>query len=211
MNRRMILTGGGALAALTPLGLVSSSGGANGATGDRKPAAQYLFQDGPDWFTNAEVQTHEGKTVRFYDDLMKGKIVLFNFFFTSCDNICPRMTDNLVRVQELLGDRVGRDIFMYSISLQPFVDTPETLRAYAKSRGVGPGWLFLTGKPADIERLRHRLGFVDSDPVQDADLEEHIGTVRIANEPLHRWVMGPALANPEAIVRTVSRVIPGGL
>jgi protein SCO1/2 len=97
---------------------------------------------------------------------------------------------------------------MISISLRPEHDTPEVLAAYARSYSVGPGWLFLTGGKDDIELLRHRLGFVDSDPVQDRDLEEHIGTVRMANEPLHRWAMSPALLNPGALVRALKRVIP---
>ena len=211
MNRRMFFAAGGAVAALAPLGLwTANTGAANGAaSGKREDPA--LPQDGPKWFTNALVQTDDGRTVRFYDDLLKDKIVLINFFFTGCDAICPLMTANLVKVQGLLGPRMGRDIFMYSISLQPHTDTPETIRSYAVSHGVRPGWSFLTGQPRDIERLQHRLGFVDSDPVQDADLEQHIGTVRIANVPLHRWAMSPALSNPEVIVRTVSRVIPGGL
>ena len=146
--------------------------------------------------------------MRFYADVMKGKILLINFFFTECDAVCPLMTENLVRVQELLAPRVGTDIFMVSITLQPEHDTPEMLAAYARTYGVGPGWLFLTGKRSDIELLRHRLGFVDSDPTQDADLEQHIGTVRIANEPLRRWAMCPALLDPAALVRTVKRVIP---
>jgi protein SCO1/2 len=203
MNRRMFLAVGGAVAAHAPLALRSARGALADSTA--------LPQDGPEWFTNALVQTHEGRRVRFYDDMMKDKIVLINFFFTSCEAICPLMTDNLVKVQEMLGPRMGRDIFMYSISLQPYTDTPETLRAYMSGRGVRPGWSFLTGKPDDIETLRYRLGFVDSDPAQDADPEQHIGTVRIANVPLHRWAMSPALSNPEVIVRTVSRVIPGGL
>ena len=167
-----------------------------------------LAQNGEEWFTNVEVKTHDGRTLRFYDDVMKGKILLINFFYTDCDAICPLMTENLARVQELLGARVGDDIRMVSISLQPEHDTPEVLAAYAKGFGAGPGWLFLTGRPADIEILRHRLGFVDLDPAEDADLEQHIGTVRIANEPMHRWVMSPALLNPPAIVRAVNRVIP---
>src|SRR4051794_14019179 len=76
---------------------------------------------------------------------------------------------NLANLPDLLGDRFGRDIFMYSISLQPEHDTPERLADYASLYGVGPGWLLLTGKATDIELLRHRLGFVDSDPAQDAD------------------------------------------
>ncbi len=200
MNRRaFFIAGAGAGVALAALGLPAAS------------KASPFRQDGADWFTNAELRTHEGKTVRFYDDLMKDKIVLINFMFTDCGDVCPGMTQNLTDVQKLLGDRVGRDIFMYSISLEPETDTPEKLKAYAETFDVGPGWLFLTGARDDVEVLRQRLGFVDSDPVQDADLEQHIGTVRIANVPLHRWMMSPALLAPEAIVRSVMRVIPGSL
>jgi protein SCO1/2 len=202
MNRRAFLSTGGRVGAALALAAF--------AVPSTSRAAPFR-QDGEAWFTNAELQTHEGKTVRFYDDLMKDKIILVNFMFTECGDICPGMTQNLADVQKLLGDRVGRDIFMYSISLEPENDTPEKLKAYAETFDVGPGWLFLTGARPDIEVLRHRLGFVDSDPVQDADLDQHIGTVRIANVPLHRWMMAPALLAPEAIVRSVMRVIPGSL
>jgi protein SCO1 len=195
MNRRKLLVGAAATA-LAPIALASSG------------KAQTAQQSGAEWFTNVEVTTHDGRTLRFYDDVMRGKILLINFFFTECDAICPLMTENLVRVQDLLAPRIGRDIFMVSITLQPGHDTPEVLAAYARTYGVGPGWVFLTGGKADIELLRHRLGFVDSNAVQDADPEQHIGTVRIANEPLHRWAMSPALVDPAALVRTVKRVIP---
>ena len=195
MNRRELLVGAIA-AALAPLALASSGN------------AEDVRQSGAGWFTNVAVKTQDGRTLRFYDDVMKGKILLINFFFTDCDAICPLMTENLARVQELLGARVGNEIRMVSITLQPEHDTPEVLAAYAKTYGAGPGWLFLTGKKDDIELLRHRLGFVDIDPVVDADPEQHIGTVRIANEPMHRWAMSPALLDPAALVRAVNRVIP---
>ena len=194
MDRRMFFVA--AATSLVPLVSVSAA------------KARTLHQDGAEWFTNVAVTAHDGTTFRFYDDLLKGKIVLVNFFYSECDELCPLATQNLAAVRELLGPRVGRDIFMYSISLRPERDTPERLAAYAKTYGVGPGWLLLTGKPDDIDLLRHRLGFVDSDPAQDADPEQHLGTVRIANEPLHRWIMTPALLNPAAIVRAVKRVIP---
>ena len=195
MERRHFLGGIGA-AGLVPFGLGSS------------PAAAALHQDGVEWFTNVAVNTHDGRTLSFYDDLLRGKIVLINFFYTSCDEVCPLVTQNLCFVHDMLAPRMGKDIFMYSISLQPERDTPERLAAYARTYGVGPGWLLLTGKPDDIELLRHRLGFVDSDPLQDADPEQHLGTVRIANEPKHRWIMTPGLLSPAAIVRSVKRVIP---
>jgi protein SCO1/2 len=195
MDRRKFFVSAAATA-LAPFALAASG------------KARDLPQDGAAWFTNVEVKTQDGRTLRFYDDVLKGKIVLINFFYTECDAICPLMTENLARVQELLGPRVGKDIFMVSISLQPEHDTPEVLAAYAQTYGVGPGWTFLTGQKDDIELLRHRLGFVDSDKVEDADPDQHVGTVRITNEPMHRWAMSPALLNPAAMIRAVKRVIP---
>ena len=195
MERRSFLAGAAA-GALAPFTLAASV------------RAQHLHQDGVEWFTDVAVQTQDGRTLRFYDDVLKGRIVIINFFYAECDVLCPMMTENLVRVQDLLGPRVGRDIFMCSITLQPDHDTPEVLAAFARRYGVGPGWQFLTGRPDDIELLRHRLGFVDSNPVRDADLERHLGNVRIGNVPMHRWTMCPALLDPAAIVRAVKRAIP---
>jgi protein SCO1 len=121
------------------------------------------------------------------------------------------MTFNLVQVQKLLGDRVGRDIFMYSITLRPEQDSVLDLAAYAKAHSVDPGWLFLTGAPADIERLRYALGFYDPDPVVDQEATSHVGMVRIGNDAYQRWGMAPALARPEQIlshVRHLDRSAP---
>ena len=175
-----------------------------------RAAGAALHQSGEAWFTNVPLRTHEGRAVRFYDDLLKGKIVLINLMYTRCDNICHGATQNLAYVQELLAHRMGRDIFMYSISIDPRYDTPERPAAYAKSFGAGPGWLFLTADRRDyVELLRMRLGFKDSDPNQDANPDEHTGTVRLGNEPLHLWGMAPSFTKPELIVRSVRRLMPG--
>ena len=159
------------------------------------------------YYTNVELTTHEGKKVRFYDDLIKGKIVILNFMYTLCGEICPGMTDNLVEVQRRLGDRVGRDVFIYSFTLQPQFDGPEELAKYAEQHGAGKnGWAFLTGKPEDLEMLRRKLGFVDLVPEIDADVTEHIGVVRIGNETTDRWAASPALADPDVIVDAVLRL-----
>lgn len=156
-----------------------------------------------DYFPNFTLYTHEGKPVRFYEDLICGRLVMLNMFYATCDGICPGMTSNLVQVQKMLGKRVGRDIFMYSISLKPAEDTPKVLKAYARSYKAGPGWLFLTGKPAEIEVLRQKLGFTDPNPSVDADKSQHTGMIRIGNERFDRWSMCPALAEPDQIVNTV--------
>lgn len=159
---------------------------------------------------NLTLWTHEKKKVRLYDDLLKDKIFLINMFFVACtDGKCPLVTANLARVQPLLGERFGRDIFMYSISLDPVKDTPESLHAYAKLFNVKPGWLFLTGdkdKPEEIERLRKALGYWDPDPKVDADKTSHIGLVRVGNEPVDRWTSAPTLAEPREIARILSYV-----
>ncbi len=152
---------------------------------------------------NVELMTQDGKRVYFYDDLVKDKIVVINFMYAHCEKLCPTMTANLVRVQKILHDRIGHDIFMYSITLKPEEDTSQVLKQYADMHGTGPGWLFLTGKPADIELLRRSLGFTSSDPAEDADKSTHIGMLRIGNEPMLRWSACPAEANTEWIATSI--------
>jgi protein SCO1/2 len=157
-------------------------------------------------FPNVTLTTHDGKKVKFYDDLLKDKIVIINFMYVKCDGKCPGTTANLVQVQKLLGDRVGKDIFIYSITLKPEEDTPKTLAAYAKAYKVGRGWKFLTGDPKDIELLRQKLGFIDRDPARDADKSNHIGMLRWGNEPHTLWAGCPASLAPGKIVKEISLV-----
>jgi protein SCO1/2 len=157
-------------------------------------------------FPNVLLTTHEGRKVRFYDDLIKDKIVLINFMYAKCEGVCPGITMNLARVQKLLGDRVGKDIFMYSFTLKPEEDTPGSLAAYAEMHHTKPGWLFLTGGRDDMELLRRKLGFTDPDPVVDAVKSSHIGNVRYGNEPLQRWGACPGLAKASWIAESISWV-----
>jgi protein SCO1 len=159
-------------------------------------------------FPNVSLTNQEGKKVLFYDDLIKNKIVVINFMYTRCEGVCPGITTNLVRVQRILGDRVGRDIFMYSFSLKPKEDTPENMAAYAKMHKAGPGWQFLTGDPADLELLRRKLGFTNPDPAQDADVTQHIGNIRYGNEPLERWGACPGLSNAKFIAEEIGWLVP---
>ena len=155
------------------------------------------------YFPNVLLTTHEGKKVRFYDDLIKGKIVMINMMYAECEGVCPGITANLVRVQKALGKRVGRDIFMYSITLKPEQDSPKILKDYARMHGAKPGWSFLTGAPRDIELLRRKLGFTNPDPKLDADSSQHVGMVRYGNEPLQQWAASPGLAAPSWIAESV--------
>ncbi len=159
-------------------------------------------------FPNLLLTTHEGKKVRFYDDLIKDKIVLLNFMYVKCDGICMPITMNLKRVQELFGARMGRDIFIYSFTLKPEQDTVASLSHYAHMHNVKPGsgWTFLTGSVADMELLRRKLGYVDPDPVVDKDKSNHIGVIKYGNEPLQRWGGCPGMSKASWIVKSVSWV-----
>jgi len=158
---------------------------------------------------DVEVITQDGNKVRFYEDLIKGKIVLINFFYADCEKFCPPMTANLAKVQKLLGDRVGKDIFMYSLTLKPQHDSAEVLKHYAHMNNAQPGWQFLTGTPEVMENLRRTLGFIDPDPVVDADTSTHIGIVLYGNDTLNRWSACPALTKASEIVRSISWLDPG--
>jgi protein SCO1/2 len=158
----------------------------------------------PDPFPNVVLQSHDGRTVHFYDDLIAGKTVVINFMYVHCEALCPLMTTNLLKVQELLGERVGRDVFMYSLTLDPRRDTPRALADYATAHGVKPGWQFLTGKASDLERLRRRLGFVDPNPKVDADRSQHVGVILYGDETLGRWAACPAMTSPTQVVQYIT-------
>jgi protein SCO1 len=157
-------------------------------------------------FPNVVLTTHEGRKVRFYDDLIKNKIVVINFMYVKCEEVCPGITANLVKLQKLLGSRLGRDIFMYSFTLKPEQDSPEVLRRYAEAYHAKKGWTFLTGTPADMELLRRKLGFTDPDPKLDADKSNHIGNIRYGNEPLQLWGSCPGLSKASWMAESISWV-----
>ena len=155
------------------------------------------------YFPNVLLYTHENKPARFYDDLVKGKLVLINFFFTTCGSICPRTTANLVKVEEALGDRLGRDIFMISVTVDPATDTPEVLKKYAASYQTKPGWEFVTGKQEDIDLIRRKLGVFGD----DGDKTQHSGVLVYGNERAGQWAATPAMLDPASITRSVLRLV----
>jgi len=153
-------------------------------------------------FPNVPLRTQDNRDVRFYDDLVKGKVVLINFMFTTCTSLCPRSTANLVKVQELLGDHADRDVFLVSISVDPDHDTPAVLKRYAERYHTRPGWTFVTGKREDIERIRQGLGVRDND-----DLSQHTGMLIYGNEPFGQWASTPVMQSPATLAAIVLRVV----
>jgi protein SCO1/2 len=197
LRRRALITLGGALSASSVLAQAP-------VWKDVSPRERVRQK----YFPDVELTTHEGKTVRFYEDLIKDKTVLINFMYVNCgDGGCPVTTHTLTKVHNLLGNRVGRDVFMYSITLDPENDSLAALRKYAKSHHAAlPGWLFLRASPRDTEVLRRKLGFYDRDPAVDKDKSSHASMIRYGNEPRQRWAMSSSLVPPQSIARVIGWV-----
>jgi protein SCO1/2 len=168
---------------------------------------------GAEYFPNVELTTQDGETVHFYEDLIKGKIVAINFIYSNCGFSCPLETARLAQVQEILGDRLGRDIFFYSISIDPGHDTPKVLKEYAEKFNAGPGWTFLTGKRSDIDRLAAKLGMTDDVSVTDApgaELDGHEPHLLIGNEASGQWLRDSGTDNPRFLAHLIGNFVDGG-
>jgi protein SCO1/2 len=152
-------------------------------------------QRGPEYFTNAELTDQNGVKHRFYDDLIKNKIVVIEFFYSECTNSCPMETARLAQVQRMLGDRVGKDVYFYSISLDPTTDTPEKMRSFGEKYKAGPGWFFLTGKKADIDLISQRLGMYSDFNVTNPS-GGHPANALLGNDNTGQWMRNSAFDNP---------------
>lgn len=138
-----------------------------------------------------------------YDDLVKNKKVVLTFVSSGDAPGSARVTENLAKIQRFFGPRIGQDIFLYSIARTPEIDTPSVLARWAAEHDAGPGWRFLTGKKADVERLRHAIGFASPDAAEDADPAYSVGLLRHGVEPQMRWAHCQSEASPRVIAHAM--------
>lgn len=169
--------------------------------------ARAVTPGGPGYFPNVPLTTQDGKVVRFYDDLLKGKAVVINMIYTRCSSSCPLETAKLSQLQNLLGDRVGKDIFFYSISIDPAYDTPAALKAYAAKFHARPGWLFLTGKKEDVSLISKRLGLYSLTDASNPD--GHQAALMIGKEATGQWMRNSAVDNPRFLATTILHFFDG--
>lgn len=152
---------------------------------------------GGDYFPNVPLVNQDGETLHFYEDVIKGKVVAINFMFTSCGDSCPLETAKLRQVQQMLGEHVGKNVFMYSITVDPERDTPAVLKAYMEKFKVGPGWQFLTGKQEDIDLIRDKLGMYSEG---ETELSDHAINFVLGNEATRQWIKRTPFDLPETTV-----------
>ena len=165
------------------------------ATTNKQPGAAEKY------FSDVELINQDGKKVRFYSDVLKGKTVVVNAFFTSCTSVCPPMNRNMEKIQEALGERVGRDVFLVSLTVDPEVDTPARLKEYSQKFHAGPGWIFLTGKKENLDWALYKLGqYVEKK-------DDHRTIFIIGNEPTGLWKKAFGMANVLELVQVVESVV----
>jgi protein SCO1/2 len=159
------------------------------------PAGTNAPRWGAGYFPNVTLTTQDNKQVKFYDDVLKGKKVAIYLMYTTCKYGCPLETARLAQVQRYLGDRVGKEIYFYSITIDPKHDTPEVLKEYAEKYHAGPGWTFLTGNKADIDLISKKLGLFSETDKDNAD--GHTPILMIGNVATGQWMSNSALDNPK--------------
>jgi protein SCO1/2 len=175
---------------------------------DRRKLFSRVFEPhpaspGPSRFTNAVLRTQDNQEVRFYDDLIRGKQAVINFMYAECHGACPLVTQTLKKTYRELKDRMGKDLFFYSITTKPEDDSPAALKHYATTRNADlPGWYFLTGSEYDIQTIRFRL-FGMGHPGFDLDDSMHAGMLRIVNDARNSWGMAQAFATQKNIVKRI--------
>jgi len=153
------------------------------------------------YFTDVVLVNQNGEKMRLYSDLLKGKVVIINSFFATCQGSCLPMNRNLEKVQEALSDRVGKDLYIISISVDPNIDTPANLKEYAKKLHARPGWYFLTGEKQNVEFALRKLGeYV-------ADKQDHLNIFIIGNERTGLWKKAFGLAPSDELVKVVLSVL----
>src|ERR1043165_6821348 len=153
------------------------------------------------YFSDVELIDQDGRKLRFYSDVLKNKVVAINVFFTTCTNICPPMNRNFERMQEAIGDSLGKDVFLVSITVDPETDTPARLKEYGRRFHARPGWLFLTGKKENVDWALYKLGqYVETK-------DDHTNIFIIGNEPKGLWKKAFGLAKAEELIKILDDVI----
>ena len=167
----------------------------------QQPSQDARQQAAQRYFTDVELINQNGEKMRLYTDLLKDKVVVINFFFATCQGSCLPMNRNVEKVQEVFGDRLGKDAYIISISVDPTVDTPARLKEYAGKLGARPGWYFMTGEKANVEFALKKLGqYVEQ-------REDHTNIILIGNERTGLWKKAFGLAKSDELNKVVESVL----
>lgn len=166
---------------------------AAGAESD-PPSAKVRLPDLP-------LTDQEGHSLRFASEAVGKSVVAINFIYTSCTTLCPLTSATFKSVQSRLKDRLGKDVRLISMSLDPATDTPARLKAYAARYNAGSGWLWLTGEPGNMKQVLTGLG------AYTASIQEHPPQVLVGDGASGRWTRFNTLPGPDRIRATMEKYL----
>ena len=153
------------------------------------------------YFSDVELVNQHGQPLRFYSDLLEGKVVVISSFMATCKGACPSKNRNLEKIQDAAGDRLGKDVLILSITVDPITDTPAKLKDYASAYHAKPGWHFLSGKKENVDWALYKLG------QYFADKEQHTNILVIGNERTGLWKKAFGLAASAELIKVFESVL----
>ena len=147
-----------------------------------------------------EVRDQDGRKIRFYSDLIKDKVVVLSFFYTSCSNSCTLQGQTFSKLQSLLGDRLGKSVYMISVTTDPSRDDSAKLKSWGKRYDVQDGWTLVTGKEAEMNKLL--LPFTG----MGAGAGTHLPATFVGNQKTGVWTSASGVFDPQALLDAVDYV-----
>jgi len=181
--------------------IVLLAGLSNGQQSENKPESTSGERAAEKYFTNTVLVDQDGKEHQFYTDLIKDKVVVINAMFATCKDSCPMMEANFARIQKWLGPKLGADVRLISISVDPEMDTPTVLKEYGGRFDAKPGWYFLTGKKQNVELVLHKLGLYVENK------QDHLNLFLIGNDRTGLWKKVVGVSDSEKVISAVKSVL----
>ena len=186
---------------LTMAAIVLSVSGAVAAADRSAPPSGTDNSAAREYFTDLPLLTHRGEKVRFYSDVVADRVVLISGFYTNCTSVSPRQNLILSRLQTLLGERLGKDVVIVSITIDPQRDDVDTVAEYAEVFRPQDGWIFLTGKPENVDWVNYKLGqYLEN-------LEDHKGVYLLGNIATGLWKKAPGHAQLDDLYLEIQRLL----
>ena len=151
-------------------------------------------------FADVALVDQDGKAVRLEKDLVTNKIVVMSFIYTSCTTVCPVVSSIMGKVQKQLGARVGSEVQLVSISIDPQRDDPKRLNDYARAFQNGPGWSWLTGSTQSVNETLKGLGSFSG------DFKSHAPLILVGDGNSSHWTRYYGFTDPSVLIREVEKL-----
>lgn len=142
----------------------------------------------------------DGRAVHLKRDVIGRKIVVVDFVYTSCTTVCPLASAMFADLQAQLGDRLGSEVELVTITVDPVRDTPARLKSYAAKFQAKPGWTWLTGSPVAVNELLKGMG------AYATDFTQHPLMTLVGDGRSGQWTRFSGLPEPKRLAEHLRRI-----